>query len=339
VGSTEFRRRGAEPATLGVLYRYVHNQGTGWQYVIDELSRYFERVAALSRESPPRPPEAPPLIGPDPTAPPAEWADLAGGFLESARLLGRRSAEMHLALAADRVSKAFAPEPFGKLYQRSVYQSMRNMTGRLCRQLEHAARWLPEATRELAARLLAAEGSILKRFRAVTAPTIGGFRIRTHGDFHLGRLLYTGKDFVVIGFEGDVGRTVEDRRVKRSPLRDIASMIRSFDYAVRSTLLGLASRRGRAQGVVRDEDIPVIEPWAEAWYRRVAREYVTAYVELMGPSGLLPPGDADRRDLLELFLLDKAMHEAESELAGHSGRVEIPLLGVMRLLGESPAGV
>src|SRR5581483_5900869 len=212
-------------ATLGVLYRYVPNQGTAWQYTIDELSRYFERVAALPRDSPPRPPAAPPLVGPDTTEPPPEWSDLAGGFLESARLLGRRTAEMHLALAADRASKAFAPEPFGKLYQRSVYQSMRNMTGRLCRQLEHTARSFPEPARELAHRLLASEGALLRRFRAVTAPTIGGFRIRTHGDYHLGRLLYTGKDFVVIGFEGDLGRTVEDRRVKRSPLRDVASMI------------------------------------------------------------------------------------------------------------------
>jgi maltose alpha-D-glucosyltransferase/alpha-amylase len=338
IGSIEFRPRGAEPATLGVLYRYVHNQGTGWQYTIDELSRYFERVAALSRESPPRPPARPPLIGPDPTEPPAEWSDLAGGFLESARLLGRRTAEMHLALAADRGSKAFAPEPFGKLYQRSVYQSMRNMTGRLCRHLEHAARSLPEPARELAGRLLATEGALLKRFRAVTAPTIGGYRIRAHGDYHLARLLYTGKDFVVIGFEGDLGRTVEDRRVKRSPLRDVASMIRSFDYAVRSTLLGLTLRRGRAQGVVRDEDIPVIEPWAEAWYHRVAREYVTAYIELMEPSGLLPPGEADRREVLELFLLEKALQETEAELVARSDRVAIPLLGVIRLLGEPPAG-
>ena len=200
---------------------------------------------------------------------------------------------MHLALAADRASKAFAPEPFGKLYQRSVYQTMRNMTGRLCRQLERAVRWLPEPARDLAGRVLAAEDTLLKRFRTITAPTIAGHRIRTHGDYHLARLLYTGKDFVVIGFEGDIGRTVEDRRVKRSPLRDVASMLRSFDYAVRSTLLGLTLRRGRAQGVVRDEDVPVIEPWAEAWYHRVAREYVTSYLDLMGPSGLLPPAEME----------------------------------------------
>ena len=337
IGSVEFRRRGSEPATLGVVYRYVPNQGTAWQYTIDELSRYFERVAALSREAPPRPPEVPPLVGPDGTTPPGEWSDLAGGFLESARLLGRRTAEMHLALADDRANKAFAPEPFGKLYQRSVYQTMRNMTGRLCRQLEGQIRLLPEPARELAGRLIASEGTLLRRFRGVTAPTIGGHRTRTHGDFHLARLLYTGKDFVVTGFEGDVGRTVEDRRVKRSPLRDVATMIRSFDYAVRSTLLGLASRRGRAQGVVRDEDIPFIEPWAEAWYHRVAREYVSAYTELMGPSGLLPPNEADRREVLELFLLEKALHEAESELAQHSARVVIPLLGVLRLLGEATA--
>jgi maltose alpha-D-glucosyltransferase/alpha-amylase len=334
-GSIEYRRRGVEPATLAVLYKFVPNQGTAWQYAVDELGRYFERVAALSHEAAPRPPEAPPLAGPGPDPREAEtgWAEIAGGFAEAARLLGRRAAEMHAALAAC-PGPGFAPEAFGKLYQRSVYQQMRNLAGKLVRRLTTDGPTLPDPVRELAARLVAQEPDLLRRFRGLLKDEIGGFRIRIHGDYHLARLLYTGKDFVVHDFEGEAGRTVEDRRVKRSPLRDLASMIRSFDYAVRSTLFGLSLRRGRAQGVIRDEDIPRLEPWADAWYHHAARAFVGAYLEAAAPAGLLPPSDDARRELLELLVLEKALHELDAELTAGPERVEIPLRAVLRMMGD-----
>ncbi|MDB5310341.1 MAG: trehalose synthase/putative maltokinase [Gemmataceae bacterium] len=340
VGSIEYRRRAAEPATLDVLYRFVRNQGTAWQYALDELSRYFERVAALPREGAPRPPETPPLLGPLAAEGQPNWHETTGGFMEAVRLLGRRTAEMHTALAGNRVSPSLAPEPFGKLYQRSIYQTMRNMTGRLCRRLEQVKDTLSEPARESAARLLALEGEILRRFRTVLVSAAGGMRIRIHGDYHLSRLLYTGKDFVVTDFEGEVGRTLEDRRAKRSPLRDVASMIRSFDYAVQITHLGLSSRRGRPQGVIRDEDVPTLGPWAEAWYQWVAREFATAYMDAVGQAGLLPSGDEERRQLLELFMLEKALHEVESELASGSEKIVIPMRGILRLMSPpQPTGV
>jgi maltose alpha-D-glucosyltransferase/alpha-amylase len=335
-GSIEYRRRGSEPATLDVLYKYVPHQGTAWQYALDELSRYFERVAALSREAPPRPPDAVPLHGNGHADDPGEWHELAGGFVESVRLLGRRTAEMHAALASPPHTAAFAPEPFGKLYQRSIYQTMRNMTGKLCRRLEQVRHRLPEVAREPAARLLALEHDILRRFREVLNPALGGYRVRVHGDYHLARVLYTGKDFVVADFEGEPGRTVEDRRVKRSPLRDVASMVRSFDYAVQVTLLGLGGKRGRPQGVIRDEDVPKLGPWAEGWYHRVGREFVTAYLDAVGPAGVVPAGAAERRGLLEMFVLEKALHEVEAELVRMSEKVVIPLRGILRMM--EPAG-
>ena len=332
LGSIEYRRRGAVPATLAVLFRYVHHQGTAWQHTLDELSRFFERVAALSHEVPPQPPASPPLLGPADGDTPGHWHELVGAYPETARLLGRRTAEMHAALASNPVAVAFAPEPFGKLYQRSIYQSMRNLAGRLCRQLEQEMKALPEPARGLAARLVAHEQDLLRRFRGVLNPSLGGQRIRVHGEYHLGRLLNTGKDFVVADFEGDDDRTVEDRRVKRSPLRDVASLVRSFDYAVQTALLGL-THKGRAQGVIRDEDVPRLAPWAEAWFHHIAREYVIAYVAAAEPAGLLPPAEADRRELLELLVLEKALHEVESELDSASDRVVIPLRGLVRALG------
>jgi maltose alpha-D-glucosyltransferase/alpha-amylase len=267
-----------------------------------------------------------------------EWKEIAAGFVESARALGRRTAEMHAALSSYPFSKNFSTEPFGKLYQRSVYQTMRNQTGLLCRKLQHRQRTLAEPARELAARVLALEGEILRRFRGVLTHTLDGFRIRIHGDYHLGRLLYTGKDFVVSDFEGEPGRTVEDRRVKRSPLRDVATMIRSLDYAVHSTLLGLGHKRGQAQGVIRDEDIPTLGPWGEAWYHRGAREFTTSYMENMLPTGLLPSTETDRRMLLELFLLERAIAEVETEMIAGNDRIVIPLRGILRILEADQPG-
>ena len=337
-GSIEYRRRGAEPTTLAVLYQYVQNQGTAWQYAVDEVGRYFERVAALSREAPPLPPETLPLVGDGDGAPATpEWQELAGGFVETARLMGRRLAELHTDLAADTAAKAFAPEPFGKLYQRSLYQTMRNLTGRLFRRLEHAGPLLPEVAREPVARLLGLERDILRRFADILDPALAGSRIRIHGHYHLGRLLYTGKDFVVTDFEGEARRTVEDRRVKRSPLRDVASMIRSFDYAAQNTLLGLGHKRGRAQGVIRDEDLSTLGPWADVWFQRVSRAFATSYVETVTPATLLPATPEARRSLLELFVLKKALNEVEAELAAGSDRIVIPAAGVLRMMGVHPA--
>ncbi|HEX4609026.1 MAG TPA: hypothetical protein VH092_12540, partial [Urbifossiella sp.] len=316
---------------LAVLYRHVAHQGTAWQYAMDELSRYFERVAALSKEAPPRPPPDEPLVGPAPDPGPGEVVkldELMGGFVETARGLGRRTGEMHLALADPAGGPAFAPEPFGKLYQRSIYQTMRNTAGKVLRRLRHETDRLPGA-----ADLLDRAGELNERFRAVLDPGLGGSRIRTHGDYHLGRLLYTGRDFVVTDFDGDTTRTVEERRVKRSPLRDVAGMVRSFDYVIRSVLFGLDGRKGRAQGVIRPEDVPALTPWANAWYRRAGREFVAAYLDVIGPSGLLPAGDAGRRALLEAFVLEKALHELEAELAADLDRAAVPLSGLLRILG------
>src|SRR5262249_11137008 len=259
-GYVDLRRRGSPPATLAVLHKFVPNQGTAWQYTLDQLSGYFERAAALSRDSRPAPPPEAPLLGNgEAAAGHGEWQELLGGYLETARLLGRRTAELPLALAGNAADPAFTPEPFSKLYQRSIYQSMRNMTGRVCQRLARDRHRLPPETRELGDRVVGSRDEILKRFRTILDPSIGGMRIRCDGDLHLGQLLFTGKDFVIIDFEGEGFRTIEDRRVKRAPLRDVAGMVRSLDYAARSVLLGLASSRGRSPGVIRPEDRPALE--------------------------------------------------------------------------------
>jgi maltose alpha-D-glucosyltransferase/alpha-amylase len=257
--------------------------------------------------------------------------ELVGGYAESAHQLGRRTAELQAALIG--TSPAFSPEPFGKLYQRSLYQGLRTSFGKLARLLDARRHSLPAEVQEPVAKLLRNGPALLERFSRIRNESIGGQRIRIHGDYHLARMLHTGKEFVVSDFEGDPTQSMDDRRIKRSPLRDVATMLCSFDYAVQVAWLGLRSRRGRAQGLVRDEDLAATEPWAEAWFHRIAREFTQAF--LSGSEyRLLPKTDDERRELLEFLMLEHRLKEAASELDAGTDNLIIPIRGILRQLPD-----
>ena len=332
-GYTEFRRRGAEPSTLGVLNQFIPHQGTAWQYTLDHLSGFFDRVAALSREVPPLPHKSS-LIKQQPGEPlQSGWQESIGNYLNSCRIIARRTAEMHTILG--RVAEqGFSAEPFGKLYQRSFYQSLRTLTGRLCQRLTHERKSIPDRARPLAERLIAAEPDLLKLFRSVLDPSLGGVRIRCHGNYVLEQLFYTGKDFIVIDFEGEPGKTVGERRLKKSPLQDVAAIVRSFDYAVQSVLLGLSSPLGRTVGLIREEDRAMLSAWAIAWYEQVASEYVTEYVQTLAETNLLPSSQDRLRVFLNVLVLEKALREIDLELANRPDWLIVPLRGVVRMLDE-----
>ncbi|VTS04192.1 maltose alpha-D-glucosyltransferase [Tuwongella immobilis] len=335
VGAIELIRRGAEPITLAVLHRYVPNQGNAWQYTLDLLSLFYESVAANSREqSPPLPPPMP-MFGAC-TVSMHDLEGFAGGYINTVRLLANRTAELHKALAAAPIDSPFAKEIYSRQHQRSVYQSMRNAMGKLTERLERERDELPPIVRPLAERFLAIQRNIVDRFQRVLDPAIQeGFRIRCHGDYHLGQLLYTGNNFVVIDFEGDVSRRITDRKIKRSPLRDVAGMLRSFDYAAQSVLRGLANHRGRSPGVIRTEDRAILSKWADAWCDCVSREFVSEYRRKIDDTRLLPPSESATSTLIELFLLEKAILEIDYDLAFRPEWAVIPLRAILRLMGES----
>jgi maltose alpha-D-glucosyltransferase / alpha-amylase len=340
LGCIEYRRQSGEASTLAVLYQYVANQGDAWQYTLDQLSSFFERVAAQPPDKFPNPksqiPKKTPGLGFgiwDLGIYPEEWPELVAGFPEIARLLGQRTADLHRALADHSGNAAFAPEPMTRLYQRSFYQSLRTLTGRLCERLKRSRNTLSEAVRPLARVLVTQRDTLLLRCRELLSTGQGGQRIRCHGEYHLGELLFTGKDFVIIDFEGDISRTISERRLKRSPLRDVAGLIRSFDYAVHSVLLGLATSRGQPHGVIRPEDRPRLEPWGHAWFNQVSREMVQAYLQAIASADLLPSSAEAQGSLLELFLLEKTLLEVDAELTYRPEWAVIPLHAVLRLLG------
>ena len=234
-GGLELQRSDGERTCLGILSGFIPNAENGWKFTQDALKRYFERVRTLSNGAHDDP-SVTSLVELAEKGNSDSATERVGTYIESARLMGQRVGELHLALASDPDNKEFAPEPYTPFYQRSLYQSLRNHLASHFRVLRRELNTLPESVRPLAQKVLAAQEAIQVRYRAVHQTAMSAMKIRCHGNLHLGHLLHTGKDFYIIDFEGEPGWTLSQRRIKRSPLRDIAGMIRSFDYVADSTL-------------------------------------------------------------------------------------------------------
>ena len=324
-GLIEYRRPDGEVMIVGQVQGHVPNQGDAWTYTLDAVRRFFEHV--LSEKGEPRelPQTLPPLLEISPAGLPALLQELIGGvYLEAATVLGRRTAELHRALGEGRNDPAFEPEPFSLLYQRSLYQSMRNLLLRVLSLLQKNLKKLPDGARSEATRVLEKEKDILAQFHRILETKITATTIRLHGDFHLSDVLYTGKDFVIIDFEGEPGRALSERRLKRSPFKDVAGIIRSFHYAVSSALL--------FSGAYRPEDVEKLEPWADIWYRTVSGVYLNAYLFEVEEAPFVPGDRKEVETLLRCFLLEKAVHELGRELDNRPDWIVIPLRGIERLL-------
>jgi len=331
-GAIEYRRRRSPPLTLAVLHRFVPNAGDAWQFTLDDLGRFFERaLAARSTAGAPRPPDGS-ILELSARETPAEVRASIDTYLEMASLLGKRTAELHTTLASETHDPDFAPDTYSPHYQRSVYQSMRILCGRVFQELRQALPALPEAVRAEAVKVLALEGEAMARFRSVLDRPIDGLRIRCHGNYGLSKVLYTGKDLVITDFEGNPERSMADRRLKRSPLRDVVSMIRSFHDAAYSVLCGPATGEGRPLGVIRPEDVPTLEPWAFFWYSWVSAAFLKGYLETAAQAGFLPRTPEVMKWLFEAFLVEKALVDIGSDLSRRRDRLKLPLLGALQML-------
>jgi maltose alpha-D-glucosyltransferase / alpha-amylase len=327
-GSLEYHRRGAEPISLALLQGQIANPRDAWTYSLNAVQRFFELALSRSGEIAEIPAPPPSLLQVDfASIPPFLKELIEPQYLEMAALLGIRTGEMHLALAAGPEDENFVPEPFSMLYQRGVYQSQRTLVRRVFQALRTQLPKLPEASRREAGDLLAAESKILKVFQLFLARKFSGMRIRIHGDYHLGQVLYTGKDFVIIDFEGEPARSLSERRLKRSPLRDTAGMVRSFHYAAFFALHKEIS--------VRREDIPLLTPWADLWHRYVSGIFLRGYLDTVGKAPFIPRVPEDLAALNRIFLLEKAVYEVGYELNSRPEWIFVPLKGIQTLLQEA----
>ena len=305
LGAVEYRPGRSEPITLATLHGWVRNEGTAWEWARDELRRFYERALASGPDvrPPPRPAGATLLDLAAMEPPPVR--ELFIGSLAGARLLGRRTAELHLALASA-TDEGLGTEPYSTLDQRSNYQSKRNLTGKVLRQLKLRGPRLSGKLAELAQNLMSHEAALYKRFEPLLERRLTARRCRIHGHYHLGKLLYTGKDFTVLDFEGDSDRPLAERRRKRSALRDVAAMVRSFEYAAQTAL--------RDAAIVREADRAAAEPWARLWMTWAPAAFLGAYLEATKGSPIVPRERAETEMLLDTLNLELALDDIHVEL-------------------------
>ena len=327
-GSLEYLGDGETRTALGMLQGYVTNQGDAWQFTLKALAEYYERASQFSG-----------LLSEVPHAPllklcdqalPDEATQRIGLYLDAAALLGRRTAELHLALASDPEDPDFAPQPFSEEdLQAFANSSLRLLTVNfdLLRRLRDG---MLDHSRQEADSVLRLEGAARRRFQLLTGLKISATVTRIHGDYHLGQVLFTGSDFVIIDFEGEPARPLEERRKKRSPLQDVAGMLRSFHYAAYAPLLQQQSGESVTQ-----KHLQILEHYAQYWQKWVSAAFLTTYLDVSGNSNFIPQDREELALLLDLYLLDKAVYELGYELNNRPSWVRIPLDGISQLLQDS----
>jgi maltose alpha-D-glucosyltransferase/alpha-amylase len=338
-GQLEYRDESGRQMTVAILHEYIPNVGDAWTYTLDELGRYFERVQSLEvsgfrvpGSGTEKEQQAIDIVLPASLkdlmelSPPPLARDTVGGYLHSAELLGRRTAELHVALVTTAGGLAFSPEPFTQLYLRGLYQSMRSQARATLEFLRARIGRLDEESQQQAKCVLDHEQSIFARFGELLHDRIDARRIRCHGDYHLGQVLFTGKDFVIIDFEGEPERPVSERRIKASPLRDVAGMLRSFHYVAHAAL------RGKTPTLFVGNVAISNETWAAFWYTWTSATFLQSYFANAEPGSFLPSGSTHRRTLLGAYLLEKALYELRYELNNRPDWVKIPLEGILQLV-------
>ncbi|WP_276496587.1 maltose alpha-D-glucosyltransferase [Pontibacter litorisediminis] len=331
LGALEQHEGNKPPMVLMMLQELVPNQGDAWNYFGDSLKRLYERLQTQTERM-----KLGPVTGslsrplPFSDIPEEVQLQIGGAHVERVELLGQRTAEMHLALGSINSNKDFTPENFSLHYQRSLYSSLTSLVRSNFDSLQKHLPNLPEHVRGEAEEVLQMRGEILERLKMIFAHKIDTEKIRTHGDYHLGQVLFTGKDFYIIDFEGEPARSFSERRLKRSALRDVAGMIRSFHYAAYNALF-------QEEGL-RKEDVDYLEAWAEQWYHYASGFYMHAYLGKTMGTGIVPAKEEDFETLIHTFLLEKAIYELGYELNNRPDWVLIPIRGIKYIMKKYKNG-
>jgi maltose alpha-D-glucosyltransferase/alpha-amylase len=329
LGEIAMSSPGSQKTTVAMLQGLVPNQGDGWQWFLDELSPWLVTVA---EQPAPATLQTAEFQGSGEAA--AENLTGAQSTLQAAALLGRRTAEMHLALASSADLPAFAPEP---MTAEDLARDAERIEAQLKATLEALKlklATLDDATSDSAGLLLSRRPDLIRRARSIAAMEPSGQRIRIHGDYHLGQTLRTtansqdGGDFVLIDFEGEPARPIEERRKKQSPLKDVAGMLRSFSYVAFAALDQFSAGGGSER---RQADPDALSAWTHWWQDTAAAVFLRAYREAAAQNPALLPAPEPAQALLEVYLLEKALYEVLYELNSRPGWLRIPMHGILAL--------
>jgi len=320
-GSLEYLETGKQSATLAMLQGLVANEGDGWRWMLEELDRFYEDCSRLPRE------DSPPVR--------KSFIELADGeedsfarshlgiSLDAAAKLGRRTGEMHAALASATTNAAFEPEPLDGHGLATLANQMELNAIHVLERLKQSMPRIPDDATETAALLLTRRTQALAHFRRLSATPADAQLIRIHGDYHLGQVLAVKNDFVILDFEGEPARPLAERRAKQCALKDVAGMLRSFSYAAQVSLANYVARR--------PESLESLAGWSRFWEQSASAAFLKAYRLETANSSFLPSNADGFRSLLEAYLLDKALYELNYELENRPTWVRIPLVGIAAL--------
>jgi maltose alpha-D-glucosyltransferase/alpha-amylase len=306
LGTMTYEAAADDTASVVMLQRFVPNQGNAWDVTVEELGRYFDRVKAL------------------PEITPGTEAETIGPYLSRAEVIGRRTGEMHVSLASATVEETdFAVEPCSTADVAAMVARMRAEATERLALLEAALPQLDDRRRHLALDLLSQRDQLTDHFDALTRIGGCGSRIRCHGDYHLGQVLIAEADIVILDFEGEPARPIDERRQKSSPLRDVAGMVRSFSYASMTAL--------NAATHTRPEDMERLTPKARLWEREVVATFLRAYLAATEGTFLFPRDPEAFETMLRAFVVEKGLYELAYELNNRPDWAHIPLIGLLNL--------
>ncbi|HLZ49630.1 MAG TPA: putative maltokinase [Candidatus Acidoferrum sp.] len=330
-GSLEYRTRDGKCFSLGILQGFVSNRGDAWSSTTQFLTELLVRSASSKRED----------IGRSENQSRANTKNssskaLGGELLEQVELmglLGKRTAELHLALASSRSDQAFNPEPFTAEFRHKLEAALHDMTVGNFDLLRSKSGELLESLRDSIARTLLLEDDVLLAFHSDLEKDISALRIRIHGDYHLGQVLFTGSDFLIIDFEGEPAKSISERRMKRSPLQDVAGMLRSFQYAAHLALMAAQDKLGTLETAG-----PELLRLAKQWQLLAASRFLESYKNTASGASFIPRDASEFDRLLRLHLLEKAIYELGYELNNRPAWLAIPLEGIEELLNKGGPG-
>ncbi len=308
-GAIHYEREDGTPMTLAMLQGYVENQGDGWQYTVQYLERFLEEWRTQA-------------------SPPTGAGEVHGGYLTLANTLGKRTAELHQGLAMKTGDPAFEPEPIERRELRNWVDRVQMELATTLELLERCLDRLGEATLAEANKLLDLRHALGQRIGTCVPGHIDAAKTRYHGDYHLGQVLLARNDFIITDFEGEPARPLSERRAKHSPLRDVAGMLRSFNYAGYAALMRLTAEH--------PGDFTRLEPRTHEWERLAAPAFLAGYHEAIRGCPAYPVDEAHARGLIELFTLEKALYELRYELNNRPDWVGIPLKGILALISPPP---
>jgi maltose alpha-D-glucosyltransferase/alpha-amylase len=243
---------------------------------------------------------------------------------ERVRLLGKRVAKLHLNMIGAEGDADFGPEVFSLHYQRSLFSAYQSKVRRAYQKLNKHYKNIPEHLRKEAEQVWSLKRDVLAVLKQVYKKKIDIAKLRIHGDLSLGQVLFTGRDFVFVDFEGEPSLRYSERRLKRAALEDVASMIRSFHYVAYEGLLN--------NNQLNSEEKLEMQPWAEKWYHYMSQIFIKAYIIRAESDLLIPPSQEDLKRIIDVFLLERMVIELAQELKGSYRRLQVPLNGIIGIM-------